>query len=109
VTPDPRDVVRAELDGSDLTVRVNMRAGTVLSEEQLLGLLQREPVTWGGLSEVGLAFVWDVSRSRIRQFRNVKAPEDCLLRLGALLEGNGESSAGSALCRLRLFLTLPTT
>jgi hypothetical protein len=85
ITPSPTEVVSLEIDGSRLTERVNVRSGAGVNQAQLLGLLRREPPTWTNLREDGDAFRWELSRLRLRPFRDVRSGEEYLDRLEELV------------------------
>jgi hypothetical protein len=85
IDPRPSTVVPVEVESRKFTVRVNMRAGTALSEMQLFELLRREPATWGGLREMADGWHWDLSRLRLHSYRDVKTGRAYLEALEALV------------------------
>ncbi|MBT9257391.1 hypothetical protein KMZ32_16780 [Phycicoccus sp. MAQZ13P-2] len=61
--PDPDHAENLVLQGAPLVRSVNMRASTSLSDDQLLELLKREPLSAGGISmnPDSVTWSWDVT------------------------------------------------
>lgn len=83
VEPRPDAVVPLHLPGAWLVEQANKDAGTTLDHPRLLALLKGEPVTWNIHEETSPLWRWDLSRTRLRDFANVRSGEDYL----AALEG----------------------
>lgn len=81
VAPDPTRVVPAEAEGGRFTESVNLDTGSALSGRQLFETLRREPPCWGGISEVGSSWRWDLTRQQLSGFADLRSGEAYLSAL----------------------------
>ncbi|WP_404380516.1 hypothetical protein LL946_10835 [Knoellia locipacati] len=87
VQPHPDRAENLVLQGAPLVRAVNMRASTSLSDDQLLGILKREPITAGGIqtNTDSVTWSWDVTRLRTHAFREATDIQDLLAALDEAL------------------------
>ena len=77
-TPHPAVAVPLWERGVKITERANMDAGTALSDQQMLDLLLGEPATWNVGEEGHPSWRWELHRTRLGRFREVRSGIDYL-------------------------------
>ena len=79
--PSPTAVQELLIDGTWLTEKANIAAGTALSPQQLRDTLHHEPATWSTVRDHGDSFTWDLTNSRIHRYRGVTDAHEYLVAL----------------------------
>ena len=102
ISPRAEQVVPVKVDGADFTDRIGHRLRLPVYSDQLFDLLQHEPATWGGLRSSDGTWTWDLTRARLRPYKNADTGNAYLEALEVLVGIPAFNAASRPLSPLEL-------
>lgn len=86
--PQPDQLFAIQLPLIEFATTVNNISGTSVDPEALAAILRGEPATWSGVNQSGGQWSWDLTRVRLRPYRELFECEDYLIQLEKLIGVN---------------------